>query len=119
MGTAFLACIESGAPPFHRELLFSDKTKYSVLTRAFSGRLGRGLANRITRDMTGHEKDLLPFPLQSRFVGAFRQEAIEQKKWELLSAWSGQVAPLLTHTKAADLMNALVAETGTYLNTLR
>lgn len=114
VGTAFLACEESGAPSFHRDLLFSDRSKYSTLTRAFSGRLGRGLMNRIAGDMKGKEKDLLPFPLQSRFIGAFRQAAIEGEKWELIAAWGGQIAPLLTHRKAADLMEALIADTGAF-----
>ena len=116
VGTAFLACEESGAPQFHKDLLFSDAAKYSVLTRAFSGRLGRGLMNRIARDMNGKEKDLLPYPMQSRFMGALRQAAIDQKKWELIFIWGGQIAPLLTYTKAADLMNALIAGTSTYFD---
>ena len=116
VGTAFLACEESGAPDFHRYLLFSDAAKYTVLTRAFSGRLGRGLMNRIAREMAGQEKDLLPFPLQSRFMGTLRQAAIQQKKWDLIPAWSGQIATVLTHTRAADLMAALVEETTAYFN---
>jgi nitronate monooxygenase len=114
IGTAFLACEESGAPPFHRDLLFSDDAKYSVLTRAFSGRLGRGMMNRVARDMVGKEKDLLPFPLQSRLMGALRQGAIDQRKMELIVMWGGQIAPILTYTKAADLMHALIADTGAY-----
>ena len=116
VGTAFLACEESGAPQFHRDLLFSDQAKYSVLTRAFSGRLGRGLMNRIAGDMKDKEKDLLPFPLQRLFMGALRQRAIDQKKWELILVWSGQIASLLTHRVAADLMNALITDTSTYFD---
>jgi len=118
IGTAFLACDESGAPAFHRDLLFSDAAKYSVLTRAFSGRLGRGLMNRVAREVSGREKDLLPFPLQSRFMSPLRQAAIAREKWELILIWGGQIAPLLTYTKAADLMTALVTETSEYYRAL-
>ena len=38
IGTAFLACEESGTSPEHREILFSDRAQRTVLTRAFSGR---------------------------------------------------------------------------------
>jgi len=114
VGTAFLACEESGAPDFHRDLLFSEAAKYSVLTRAYSGRLGRGLANRISRDLAGSEIDLLPFPLQSRFLGSLRQAATDREKWELIAAWSGQIAPLLKHRKAAELMASLVEEMAVY-----
>jgi nitronate monooxygenase len=82
-----------------------------VLTRAFTGRLGRGLINRISREVSGREKDLLPFPLQSRLLSSLRQTAIIREQWELVFAWGGQIAPLLTHTRAADLMAALITET--------
>jgi hypothetical protein len=43
-----------------------------------------------------------------------RQAAIAREKWELIFGWGGQIAPLLRHTKAADLMTALVEETIAY-----
>ena len=116
IGTAFLACDESGAPDFHREMLFSDAAKYTVLTRAFTGRLGRGLRNRVTEEMMGREKELLPFPVQSRFMSPLRQAAIPLKKWELIFLWGGQIAPLLKYRRAADLMAALVEEASAYLS---
>ena len=119
IGTAFLACEESGAPDFHREMLFSDAAKYTVLTRAFTGRLGRGLRNRVAGEMVGKEKDLLPFPVQSRFMGPLRQAAIPLKKWELIFLWGGQIAPLLKHRRAADLMASLVEEATAYLSSSR
>ncbi|HEX3768604.1 MAG TPA: nitronate monooxygenase, partial [Puia sp.] len=114
IGTAFLACEESAAASFHRELLFSDASNYTELTRAFTGRLGRGLRNRITANMSGRETEVLPFPLQSRFTGSLREAAIEQKKWELIFVWGGQIASVLKHRKAADLMNALINDTSSY-----
>jgi nitronate monooxygenase len=111
IGTAFLACEESGVPEFHKKLLFSDRAKYSTLTRAFTGRLGRGLMNRISYDINGREKGILPFPLQSRFLHPLREAAIARQKWDLILLWSGQVAPLLTHTRAAELMESLLEET--------
>ncbi len=116
IGTAFLACDESGAPDFHREMLFSDAAKYTVLTRAFTGRLGRGLRNRVTGEMMGKEKELLPFPVQSRFMSSLRQAAIPLKKWELIFLWGGQIAPLLKYRRAADLMAALIEEANAYLS---
>ena len=110
IGTAFLACEESGAPAFHRNLLFSDAAKYTILSRAFTGRLGRGLMNRIAGEMIGKESDLLPFPSQSRFTGSFREAAIDQKKWEMIFAWGGQIASVLKHRRAADLMNAMIRD---------
>jgi nitronate monooxygenase len=116
VGTAFLACEESNALDVHREMLFSPASRYTVLTRAFTGRLGRGLRSRISEETRGKEQNFLPFPLQTQFMSPLRQAAITQKKWELILFWSGQIAPLLKHKKAEDLMNALVEETTAYFN---
>ena len=116
VGTAFLACEESNAPDIHREMLFSPASRYTVLTRAFTGRLGRGLRSRISEETRGKEQNFLPFPLQTQLMSPLRQAAITQKKWELILFWGGQIAPLLKHKKAADLMNALVEETTAYFN---
>ena len=111
IGTAFLATEESNATPVHRQLLFSDAAKHTTLSRAFTGRLGRGIANRITNELTGMEKDFLPFPLQSHFMSHLRKAAIEKEKWDLIYFWSGQIAPVLKHRKANELMKSLIEET--------
>lgn len=108
IGTAFLACEESNALPVHKETLFSAKAKYSTLTRAFTGRLGRGIANRITEEL--EEKRFLPFPLQSHFLSALRKAAIEKEQWDMVFFWSGQIAPVLKHRKAGELMRGLIEE---------
>ena len=51
IGTAFLACDESGASPLHRKLLFGDDANYTGLSRAYTGRLARGVYNRFAREM--------------------------------------------------------------------
>jgi nitronate monooxygenase len=110
IGTAFLACDESAAPPIHRERLFSADAKYTGLTRAFTGRLARGLRN--TLMVEGDQMaEPLPYPAQGFFAGSFRQAAIQQGRWDLLSLWAGQAAPLLKHRKARQLFAALVQET--------
>jgi nitronate monooxygenase len=119
IGTAFLACEESNALDIHREMLFSNASKYTVLTRAFTGRLGRGLKSKISEETYKKEESFLPFPLQTQFMSSLRQAAIAQKKWELVLFWGGQIAPILKHKKAADLMNSLVEETTAYFNELK
>jgi nitronate monooxygenase len=120
VGTAFLACEESGAAEFHRLLLLSpENSKRTVLTRAFTGRLGRGLANRVAREVTGKEAALLPFPFQTRFVSTLRQAAIAQANWEMLLLWGGQIAPVLKHHRAAELMESLASEADAYFKACR
>jgi nitronate monooxygenase len=118
IGTTFLACEESNALDIHRQMLFADESKYSVLTRAFTGRLGRGLKSRISEDLAGKRDSLLPFPLQTQFMSSLRKAAIAQQKWDLVLFWGGQIAPVLKHKKAADLMSALVDDTTDYFKNL-
>jgi nitronate monooxygenase len=119
IGTAFLACDESNALPVHRKLLFSDAAKHTMLSRAFTGRLGRGLTSRIAKDLLGKEKQFLPFPLQTTFMSALRKAAVDQQKWDMVLFWGGQIAPILKHTKAASLMQSLIDETTAYFNDLK
>ncbi len=111
IGTAFLATEESGALPIHRQMLLSGERKSTLLSRAFTGRLGRGIATQLAKDLVGKEKLFLPFPLQATFMSSLRKAAIEQQKWDLLLFWGGQIAPVLHHTKASELMQSLVEET--------
>ena len=119
IGTAFLACEESNATAIHREMLFSDAAKYTTLSRAFTGRLGRGITSRIANDLIHKEKDFLSFPLQTQFMSHLRKAAIEQEKWDMVLFWGGQIAPLLKHKKAAELMNSILEETTAYFDSLR
>jgi nitronate monooxygenase len=72
IGTAFLACTESGASDAHRAALFGESTQHTTLTRAFSGRLARGLRNRWTEHWSTHLDRIAVFPLQSWFASQLR-----------------------------------------------
>lgn len=119
IGTAFLATEESNALPIHRQMLFSDAAKYTSLSRAYTGRLGRGITTMIAKEMMGKEHQILPFPLQTTLMSSLRKAALEQEKWDMILFWGGQIAPILKHTKAADLMTSLVEETSYYFNQLK
>ncbi|MGE8536549.1 MAG: NAD(P)H-dependent flavin oxidoreductase [Chryseobacterium sp.] len=116
IGTAFLATEESGALPIHKEFLFSDAARSTALTRAYTGRLGRGITTKIFRDVLAATDKTLPFPLQTHFMGALRKAALEQQKHELVFFWAGQIAPLLKHKKASTLMQSLIEEASELLN---
>lgn len=111
IGTAFLACDESNAPPAYREALLGSRGVETVLTRAFSGRLARGLSNTLAEALEGHTESLLPYPLQGQVVGTLREEAIRQGRVDLISLWSGQSRRLLRHRHARELFEDLVTAT--------
>lgn len=87
MGTAFLACDESGASPEHKHLLTSQAQRGTVLTRAFSGRFARGLRNEFTEGM--QQQPILPFPLQNILTAALRQQSAKNADGEFQSLWAG------------------------------
>jgi nitronate monooxygenase len=111
LGTAFLACTESGTHDAHRDVLFSGRARHTVLTRAYTGRLARGIPNRVLTEMDRRAADLPPFPVQAWFLGHLKRAAIEAGDEDFASLYAGQGAPLLKHRKVADLMADLTAET--------
>jgi nitronate monooxygenase len=111
IGTAFLACAESNATDDHRAILFSDRAQQTTLTRAFSGRLARGVRNRWSEEWAAHGREIAPFPIQNWFLSKLRPAAIKAGRTDLVSLWSGQIAPNLRHRSAASLMASLTGTT--------
>jgi nitronate monooxygenase len=118
IGTAFLACEESNATPAHREALFGPRARDTMLTRVFTGRLARGLRNRLAEALEARSAPLLPYPLQAQLIGALREEALRRGRLDLVALWSGQSAALLRHRRAADLFQDLLETTGRILGQL-
>lgn len=113
VGTAFLACDESAASPEHRAALFSESAGHTTLTRVYTGRLARGIRNRLSEELAPHVHELPPFPIQSWLAAQLKKAAMQAGRSDLLSLWSGQIAPNLKHRTAAALMQSLVAESST------
>jgi nitronate monooxygenase len=111
IGTAFLACDESNAPPVHKEVLRGPMAAQTALTTGFSGRLARGVRNAIVDLYANPAVARLPYPLQGHLVGALRERAIAQGRSDLISLWCGQSATLARRRRAAELMEELVAGT--------
>ncbi len=111
LGTAFLACPESGTSRAYKEAVLAARAEDdpTVLTRAFSGRLARGLANRFTA--AAATAPILPFPHQNALTADLRQAAARAGRADLLSLWAGQAVGLATSRPARTLVLDLVAET--------
>jgi nitronate monooxygenase len=111
VGTAFLATRQSAATAAHRHAIAELADDGTVLTRAMSGRLARGIPNRAVRTIEA-EGRIAPFPAQNWATGAFRAEAGRRDEGELLSLWAGQAAPLARHADAGELFAELAAGLG-------
>ncbi|HTE42250.1 MAG TPA: nitronate monooxygenase [Steroidobacteraceae bacterium] len=119
IGTAFLACDESNATADHKAAIRSQLSRHTALTRAFSGRYARAIKNRFLLDMQAHEASLPAFPYQNFLTQPLRQAAAKSGDSNYQSLWAGQNAPLVSHTKATELMDFLVRDTENTLTKLQ
>ena len=110
MGTAFLTCEESGATTPHREALLSGQAKQTALTRGFTGRLGRGIKNRLLDALNQKDVEILPYPLQRALVRHLSIPAEKAGRAELLPLWAGQSANLSRYIDVRALFDTLVKE---------
>ncbi|WP_396657272.1 NAD(P)H-dependent flavin oxidoreductase [Microbacterium sp.] len=93
VGTAFLRTRQSAATDAHRTAIDGVRDTGTVLTRAVTGRLARGIPNRLVR-LVEEARLALPFPAQGWLLGPVRGEALRRGLGDLQSLWAGQSAPL-------------------------
>ena len=108
LGTAFLLCPEAGTSAPYRQALKQARDDATVITRAFSGRAARGLANRFTREMA--DGPIAPYPAQNVLTREIRAAAAKAGSHEFLSLWSGQAASLARELPAAALVAKIIGE---------
>jgi nitronate monooxygenase len=112
LGTAFLACPESGASAAYKEAVLAARADTTVITRAFSGRPARGLANAFIETMRRHERAILPYPLQNALTRAMRAEAAQRGESGFLSLWAGTGVTRARAVPAGELVRELNTELG-------
>jgi nitronate monooxygenase len=110
IGTAFLACEESGASRLHREALRGQDAGHTGLTRGFTGRLARGIRNRLMEEFNRKEAEILPYPLQRALVRHLSMAAEAAGRSDLLPLWAGQSAALSPHSDVSAFLDSLVEE---------
>jgi nitronate monooxygenase len=110
IGTAFLACEESGASALHRNAILSGNARRTGLTRGFTGRLARGIHNQMLEELQRPGVEILPYPLQRNLVRNLSTLAEKAAQPQLLPLWAGQSANLSRHNNAETLLQALVSE---------
>ncbi len=111
VGTAFLLADECPLSPAYRAALQAGAAHDTVLTRAFSGRWARGLANRFTRETEAlvARGDLPDFPIPNAMTRPLRQAAAAAGQADALSLWAGQAVALAQPGSAAAIVRRLAA----------
>jgi nitronate monooxygenase len=110
LGTAFLACPEPGASEAYKRAVINAHVDTTVITRAFSGRPARGLANDFIAKLDGREETILPYPLQNMLTRAMRTAAAKRGDAGYLSLWAGQGVGRIRAMPAGELVRLLVQE---------
>ena len=110
IGTAFLGCDESGASRLHREALRGPDARHTGLTRGFTGRLARGIRNRLMEELNRNGTEVLPYPLQRGLVRNLATAAEAAGRADLLPLWAGQSASLSTGAEVVAFLDSLVED---------
>ena len=110
MGTVFLACAESGASLVHRQVLRGTKAVHTALTKGFTGRLARGIHNRLMEELNENGVEILPYPLQRGLVRNLSIAAEAAGRLDLMQLWAGQSAGLSNCTDVSDFLKSLIQE---------
>jgi len=79
IGTAFLACEESGAVAPHRAALFSGSANQTMLTRAFTGRLARTMRSDFAEQASMQQPSkIAPYPAQVGWCASYARQPLSK-----------------------------------------
>jgi nitronate monooxygenase len=110
VGTAYMFCPESKISAPHRAALKASRSDGTAVTNLMTGRLGRGIVNRVMREI-GPISDVAPeFPLAAGALAPLRAKAEAQGSGDFSTMWSGQAASLGREMPARELTATLAQE---------
>jgi len=108
LGTAFLTCNESGTSKLHRHYLLNEQKRKTQTTKAFSGRIARGINNKFIDEMNG--KKIFPFPIQNTVTTALRRISQNKNNGEFINLWAGTNFNKVRSISTKELMKSLGEE---------
>ncbi len=111
LGTAFMRCPEAGTSRVHRDAL--ARPGRTALTRAFSGRLARGIENRLLREHSAAAPHA--YPELHHLTTPLRAHGRAGGDADLVNLWAGQAHELAAAVPAGDLVARLADEARTAL----
>src|SRR6266436_2367262 len=109
-GTGFLAWRGARRGGFPRESLPRSKAGPRCVTQGFTGRLARGIHNRLIEELNKPGTEILPYPLQRGLVRSLSIAAEAAGRPDLLPLWAGQSASLSPGTDTSAFLRSLVEE---------
>jgi nitronate monooxygenase len=105
IGTGFLRCPEAQIHPAWARALARTAPEDTVLSRAFSGRAGRSIANDyVLAALAPNAPVPAPYPIQRGLTAAMRAEAQKSGDVQRMLAWAGQASSLAKSEPAGQLV---------------
>jgi len=105
IGTGFLRCPEAKIPTVWADAIGITQPEDTIVTRAFSGRLGRSLATPYAREAAASDAPKpAPYPVQRGLTQAMREQATKNNDLTGMQAWAGQSARLAPARAAAEIV---------------
>lgn len=102
-GTAFLLCPEAGTSEVHRRAIASDAP--TMLTRAFTGRLARGICNRFMAVHDAYAPSA--YPEVHYMTAPLRAAGRKAGDPDVVNLWAGQAHALAVEAPAAQVVARL------------
>ena len=102
----------------HRAALKAAWDDDTVLTRVFTGRPARGIANRIVREVGAMSEAPPEFPLAGGALMPLRGKSEPAGSGDFTPLWSGQAMRLGREMPTAELTRVLVDETQALLRAM-
>jgi nitronate monooxygenase len=108
IGTAFLRCPEAKTPKAYADRLARTEAHETMITRSFSGRPGRAVANPYARAAAAPDAPRpAPYPVQRSLTRAMREAAAQAGDSDRMQMWAGQSAKFAKDQPAGALCRQL------------
>ena len=108
IGSCFLRCPEAQLHPVWADALGKTLPEDTMVTRAFTGRPARSVANAYARAANAFNAPRpMPYPIQREFTASMRAEAARLGDVERMQLWAGQSAALAKSVPAGELARDL------------
>jgi nitronate monooxygenase len=111
LGTAFIGVSESGAPPAYVESLKASDETATTVTPAFTGRHARAIRTRFVDELERAGVPIPPYPVQQGLMLELFAAGLERGDLDAVLRLGGQGSRAIRRLPAAELVDALVAET--------